>query len=312
MKEFKKEKKKNNTSSNKLNQIKKPTNYLFNFIFIIGSAICIIPFLFVIIISFTSEQSIKLNGYQFIPKGLSLSAYQFLWGEKEVIISAFVISIIVTVVGTILGLFLTATMGYVLSLPNYKLKGFLTMIVFIPMIFRGGMVANYVVVANILKLQNTIWALILPLVVSSFNVVICKTFFKINIPISIIESAKIDGASQLNIFTQIVVPISKPLMATIGLFLSFAYWNDWYQSSLYINDSKLYSIQALLNNIQKGIEYLANDPSAGLSMQQYINSMPTESVRMAIAVVVVLPIACAYPFFQKYFVSGLTLGAVKG
>mgnify|MGYP000997840671 CR=1 FL=1 len=310
--ELRKKEKCNNTSIHKLNKISKSTNFLFNLIFVISSAICILPFIFVIIISFTSEQLIKLNGYRFIPESLSLNAYKFLWGERKVIISAFLISIIVTVVGTALGLFLTATMGYVLSLPNYKLKGFLTIVVFIPMIFRGGMVANYVVVANILSLQNTIWALILPMLVSSFNVIICKTFFKINIPISIIESAKIDGASQLNIFTKIVVPISKPLMATIGLFLSFAYWNDWYQSSLYINNSKLFSLQALLNNIQKGIEYLANDPSAGLSMQQYINSMPTESVRMAIAVIVVLPIACAYPFFQKYFVSGLTLGAVKG
>ncbi|NLP35513.1 MAG: carbohydrate ABC transporter permease, partial [Clostridiales bacterium] len=164
----------------------------------------------------------------------------------------------------------------------------------------------------ILRLKNTLWALILPLLVSSFNVVITKTFFKTTVPDSIIESAKIDGASQLNIFARIVVPISKPVFATIGLFLTFAFWNDWFQSSLYITNSKLTSLQALLNNIQKNIEYLANNPSAGLSIQQYVSQMPTESVRMAIAVVIVLPIACAYPFFQKYFVTGLTIGAVKG
>jgi putative aldouronate transport system permease protein len=174
------------------------------------------------------------------------------------------------------------------------------------------MVASYVVNSNILGLKNTVWALILPLLVSSFNVVICKTFFKTTVPDSIIESAKIDGASQLNIFTRIVVPISKPVFATIGLFLTFAYWNDWFQSSLYITNAKLYSLQALLNNMQKNIEYLANNPTAGLSLQQYKSMMPTESVRMAIAVVIVLPIACAYPFFQKYFVTGLTIGAVKG
>ena len=126
------------------------------------------------------------------------------------------------------------------------------------------------------------------------------------------ESAKIDGASEFTIFTRIITPISKPVFATIGLFLSFGYWNDWFQSSLYINEKKLTSLQALLNNMIKNIQYIANNPSAGLSMQQYKNSMPTESIRMAIAVLVVIPIACVYPFFQRYFISGLTVGAVKG
>lgn len=241
-----------------------------------------------------------------------MSAYEFLWNEKDIIINALGISVLVTVVGTLVGVILTTALGYVLSRPNYKLKGFLTWVVFIPMVFNGGMVASYVVNANILGLKNSIWALILPLAVSSFNVVICKTFFRTTVPDSIIESAKIDGASQLNIFARIVVPISKPVFATIGLFLTFAYWNDWFQSSLYITNSRLTSLQALLNNIQKNIEYLANNPSAGLSIQQYVSQMPTEGVRMAIAVVIVLPIACAYPFFQKYFVTGLTIGAVKG
>lgn len=295
-----------------LNQIKKPTNILFNLVFIIISLICIIPFVFVFIISISSEASIAQNGYQFIPTELSTSAYEFLWNEKEVIVNAFGISALVTIAGTLLGVILTTALGYVLSRPQYKLKGFFTWVVFIPMIFNGGMVASYVVNANILNLKNSIWALILPLLVSSFNVVICKTFFKTTVPDSIIESAKIDGASQLNIFGRIVIPISKPVFATIGLFLTFAFWNDWFQSSLYITNSRLTSLQALLNNIQKNIEYLANNPSAGLSIQQYVNSMPTEGVRMAIAVVIVLPIACAYPFFQKYFVTGLTIGAVKG
>lgn len=305
-------KKKNQEVANKLNRISKPTNFLFNITFIIISLISIIPFVFVFMISISSEASIARNGYKLLPKELSISAYQFLWNEKDVILNALGISVIVTIVGTVLGVLLTTALGYVLSRPQYKLKGFLTWIVFIPMIFNGGMVASYVVNANILGLKNSIWALILPLLVSSFNVVITKTFFKTTVPDSIIESAKIDGASQLNIFARIVVPISKPVFATIGLFLSFAYWNDWFQSSLYITNSKLTSLQALLNNIQKNIEYLANNPSAGLSIQQYVSQMPTESVRMAIAVVIVLPIACAYPFFQKYFVTGLTIGAVKG
>ena len=219
---------------------------------------------------------------------------------------------IVTVLGTILGLLLTTSMGYVLSRPQYRLKRFYTWMVFIPMIFNGGMVANYVVVSNFLKLNDTLGALILPLAVSSFNIIICKTFFRTTIPDSLIESAKLDGATQFTIFSRIVVPISKPVFATIGLFLTFGYWNDWFQSSLYISNSKLVSLQALLNNMMKNLEYIANNPGAGLTLQQYKNSMPTESVRMAIAIVIVVPIACAYPFFQKYFISGLTIGAVKG
>jgi putative aldouronate transport system permease protein len=203
-------------------------------------------------------------------------------------------------------------MGYVLSHPQYKLRNFCNWVVFIPMIFSGGMVANYVVVANLLHLNDTVWCLILPLAVSSFNVIISKTFFRTTIPDSVIESAKIDGASQLTIFSRIVIPISKPVFATIGLFLTFGYWNDWFQSSLYISKSNLVSLQALLNNMMKNLDYIAKNPSAGLSLQQYRNSMPSESVRMAIAVVIVVPIACAYPFFQKYFISGLTIGAVKG
>ena len=179
------------------------------------------------------------------------------------------------------------------------------------MIFNGGMLAGYVVNTNILHLRNSIWALILPLAVSPFNIVICKTFFKTTIPDSIVESAKIDGAGQLRIFAQIILPISKPIIATIALFAAFGYWNDWFQASLYISDKNLQTLQSMLNNIQNNIEYIANNPYGGLSLQQYKASMPTESVRMAIAIIIVVPIACVYPFFQKYFISGLTIGSVK-
>ena len=298
--------------SMRINKIKRSTNGWFNVLFVILAAIAILPFIFVIIISVSSEESIRLFGYSFFPRSLSGSAYQFLWNEKSTILNALFISVAVTIGGTLLGLVLTTTMGYVLSRPVFKLKNFYTWVVFIPMIFNGGMVASYVVNANILNLKNTIWVLILPLAVSSFNIIVCKTFFRATIPDSLIESAKIDGASQLKIFKSIVLPISKPVLATIGLFLTFGYWNDWFQSSLYISNQKLISLQALLNNIMKSLEYISNNPSAGLSLQQYRSQMPSESVRMAIAVIIVVPIACAYPFFQKYFISGLTIGAVKG
>ncbi len=298
--------------SMKINRVKGGTNAAFNVLFALLAAMAILPVIFVFIISISSEESIRLVGYSFAPRGFSASAYAFLWNERATILQALFISVSVTCLGTLLGLALTTTMGYVLSRPVFKMKSFYTWVVFIPMIFNGGMVASYVVNANVLGLKNTIWALILPLAVSSFNIIICKTFFRSTIPDSIIESAKMDGASQLRIFGQIVLPISKPVLATIGLFLVFGYWNDWFQSSLYISDSKLVSLQALLNNMMKSLDYIANNPTAGVSLQQYRNQMPSESVRMAIAIVIVVPIACAYPFFQKYFISGLTIGAVKG
>ena len=299
-------------SSFRMNRIHPISNGAFNLLFALLAACAILPVVLVFMISISSEESIRLVGYSFFPAQFSGKAYQFLWNERETIFNAFFVSVLVTCVGTVMGLAITTAMGYSLSRPYFKLKGFYTTVIFIPMLFGGGMVASYVVNANILGLRNKVWALILPLMVSSYNIVICKTFFKTSIPDSIIESAKIDGATQMRTFLSIVIPISKPLFATIALFLSFGYWNDWFLSSLYISDSKLISLQALLNNIMRSLEYMANNPAAGVSLQQYKAQMPSESVRMAIAIVIVIPIACAYPFFQKYFISGLTIGAVKG
>ena len=296
----------------RLNQIKPVTNALFNVMFVILSIICVFPFIFVLMISVSSEESIRNIGYALIPQSFSSAAYEFLWNERDMILQSLFVSIEVTVIGTVLGVVLTTTMGYVLSRPQFKLRGFLQWVVFIPMIFTGGMVANYVVTSNILQLNDTLWCLVLPLAVSSWNVTISKTFFRQTIPDSIIESAKIDGASQLTIFARIVVPISKPVFATVALFLTFGYWNDWLQAALYINKDSLIGLQPLLNRMMGQLDYLANNPTAGLSLQQYRAQMPSESVRMAIATVIVIPIACAYPFFQKYFISGLTVGAVKG
>ena len=305
-----------NTVTNKknyrINAVKPMTNFWFNVLFILLAFMCIFPFVYVFMISISSTESIRQVGYSITPVEFSTKAYEFLWNERDSIFNALWVSIRVTVIGTVLSVLLTTTMGYVLSRKSFKLRQFYVWIVFIPMIFNGGMVANFVIVSYFLNLQNTIWALILPLLVSSFNIIICRTFFQTTIPDSIIESAKMDGASQLGIFFRIVAPISKPVFATMALFSTFGYWNDWFQSSLYISDTKLVSLQALLNTMMRNLEYIANNPTAGLTDQQYKAQMPSESVRMAIAVVIVIPIACAYPFFQRYFISGLTIGAVKG
>ena len=297
----------------KFNRISNPTNALFNLIFLIISLTCIIPIILVVSISFTAESSIQEYGYSLLPREFSAEGYTFLLKQGTMILQALGISLFVTIVGTVLGVLLTTLMGYSMSRPAYRLKGLLTWIVFIPMVFNGGLVSTYFIVGNLLGLKNTIWALILPLVVSSFNVIICKTFFKQTVPDSLIESGKIDGAGQFTIFFRIVLPISLPLLATIGLFLCFAFWNDWYQSMLYIDDANLKSLQALLQSILTNITALAQQIAmVGGDTAALIANMPQEAARMAIVVIIVLPIACAYPFFQKYFISGLTVGAVKG
>ncbi len=302
---------KKDKSGQSLNQIKTSTNVVFNLVFLILAVMCVIPLLFVFSISITDEEVLRINGYQLVPQVLSASAYEFLWNERLTILRAAFMSMLVTVVGTMLSIALNTSMGYVVYRRNFKLKKIYTWMLFIPMVFNGGMLASYVVVNNILKLNNNIWALILPLACSAFSVTICRTFFRTTVPDSIIESAKIDGAGQFRIWSQIVLPISKPVMATIGMFAAFGYWNDWFQASLYIQDTKKQTLQSLLNQMQKNIEYIANNPYGGLSLQEYKLSMPTESVRMAIAIVIIVPIACTYPFFQKYFISGLTVGSVK-
>ncbi|AYB42874.1 carbohydrate ABC transporter permease [Paenibacillus lautus] len=301
------------TGLEKFNRTNKAINLLFNLIFILLALLCVIPVIVVLSISFSSEESIRETGYHLLPVAMSAEAYVYIIKQGTMILRALGVSALVTVVGTVLGVLLTASMGYVLSRPNYKLRGFLTWVVFIPMVFNGGLVSSYFINTNLLGLKDSIWALILPLAVSSFNVIICKTFFKSTIPDGLIESAEIDGASQLRIFFSIIMPISLPVIATIGLFLCFAYWNDWFQSMLYIDNQNLYSLQALLNSLMSNVDALAkNAASMGVSYAMLVATMPKESARMAVAILIVLPVAFAYPFFQKYFISGLTVGAVKG
>ena len=298
----------------RLNRIKPGTNFLFNLMFLIVALACFLPIIFIFMISITDNNIIRTEGYKVFVTARTFSgeAYKYLWSQRQTILHALWVSVYVTAIGTVLGVLLTSLMGYVLSRTEHKLNSLLTILVFIPMVFGGGMTASYVINSQLLHLSDTMWILILPLAVSSFNVTIARTFFRTTVPDGIIESAKIDGASQWTVFFKIILPISKPVLATIGLFLAFGYWNDWFQSSLFITDNNLLSLQALLNSMQKNIEYIAQHPDPGMSLADYKRAMPSEGIRMAIAVVVAVPIACIYPFFQKYFISGLTVGAVKG
>ncbi|MBR5293492.1 MAG: carbohydrate ABC transporter permease [Oscillospiraceae bacterium] len=302
-------------SMTRLNRISPLSNFLFNALFLTLALMCFLPIIFIAIISLTDNNVIRTQGYQIFltAENISADAYAYLWTQRQTILHSLWVSIYVTAIGTVIGVALTTVMGYVLSRTEHKLNNFLTILIFIPMVFGGGMAASYVVTSQVLHLKDTMWVLILPLAVSSWNVTISRTFFRSTIPDSIIESAKIDGASQMTIFTQIVLPISKPVLATIGLFLAFGYWNDWFQAQLYISTDNLRSLQSMLNQIQLNVDYLTKNPTAMLtSTSDLKKNMPQESVRMAIAFVVAVPIACVYPFFQKYFISGLTVGAVKG
>lgn len=299
----------------RLNRISPLSNFLFNALFVALALMCFLPIIFIAIISLTDNNVIRTQGYQLwlTAETISADAYAYLWTQRQTILHALWVSIYVTAIGTCIGVALTTVMGYVLSRTEHKLNNFLTILIFIPMVFGGGMAASYVVTSQVLHLKDSMWVLILPLAVSSWNVTISRTFFRSTIPDSIIESAKIDGASQMTIFTQIVLPISKPVLATIGLFLAFGYWNDWFQAQLYISSDELRSLQSMLNQIQNNVAYLTKNPTAMLTSSSDLKkNMPQESVRMAIAFVVAVPIACVYPFFQKYFISGLTVGAVKG
>lgn len=315
MSKVKKEKAISGDTLSRLNRIHPVTNFLFNLMFFIVALACFLPIIFILMISITDNNVIRQEGYQVFVTARTFSgdAYKYLWGQRNTILHALWVSVYVTAIGTVLGVLLTSLMGYVLSRTEHRLNNILTILVFIPMVFGGGMAASYVVNSQVLHLSDTMWILILPLAVSSFNVTIARTFFRTTIPDGIIESAKIDGASQWTVFFRIILPISKPVLATIGLFLAFGYWNDWFQAKLYIRNDKLYSLQAMLDRMQQNLDYLTKNPTAMLATASDLKkNMPQESVRMAIAFVVAVPIACVYPFFQKYFISGLTVGAVKG
>ncbi|MEE1199929.1 MAG: carbohydrate ABC transporter permease [Christensenellales bacterium] len=295
----------------RFNRISPFSNAVFSGIFILLALACILPVLFVIIISFTSEKSIGVYGYSFLPKEFSLSAYEYVWNMKDLVGRSVLNSIGTTLVGTVIGVIMTATMGYAMSRKSFVLRKFFTYYIFIPMLFSGGLLSSYVVNTQILNLKDTYWILILPKVVTSFYIIIMRTFFTTSVPDEMIESGKIDGAKQLRIFAQLVMPICLPAVATIALFLTFSFWNEWFLASIYISPERtdLFPLQFVLVNIEQKIQFLISNAGVmGASAQD----MPSETMRMAIVVIAVVPIMFSYPFFQKYYISGLTVGSVKG
>ena len=275
--------------------------------------IMVIPFILLVMSYLTSNTEITLHGYTFFPKEFSLEAYQYIWNERTQIFKAYGITILVTILGTAVGLCLTILYAYALSQPAFPGKTFFAFYLFFTMLFNGGLVPTYIMYTRYLHIKNTLWALIIPgLLMSAFNVILVRTFLQNNVPLSLLEAARIDGAGEFKIFRKVVLPLAKPIIATVGLFIGVAYWNDWTNGLYYVTDAKLFSVQQMLNNMLKNIEYLSQNPNSQINTSNMAASIPQASVRMAIALVGILPILVIYPFVQKYFVKGIAIGAVKG
>lgn len=295
----------------KINRISKPADLILNVIFFLRSLACVLPLALVVIVSFSSEQSIFQNGYSFFPSEWSLDAYRFFFKLGDQLIRSYGITLFVTVVGTLFSLAITAMFAYVLSRSDYAYNRLFTLLMLFTMLFNGGIVATYMVNTQMLGLGNSVWALILPMSLNAFYVIVLRTFYK-GIPMEIIEAARIDGASEFKTFFRIVLPLAKPGLATIGMFTMIAYWNDWFLGMLYIVDQKKYPVQTLLWSMQNSLEFMKQSSANALEYAEMAANAPTDSGRMALTVLVVLPILLAYPYFQKYFVRGLTVGGVKG
>jgi putative aldouronate transport system permease protein len=293
----------------RFNRISTSSNVVLNFIFILNTIICLAPLLLIVIISLTDTSSINSQGYSFFPQKWSLAAYGFILRSAKMIFHAYGVSIFVTVVGTVASLLIIAMYAYPLSRSNFRYKNVFSFLVFFTMIFGGGLVPWVMVYRHLIPLNNTIWVLIIPYLINGWFVIIMRTFMKTTIPEEVLESARIDGAGEFRTFFVIVLPLCKAGLATIGLFVMLNYWNDWYLPLIYISDNNLYNIQYVLYQIMSSIEFLKSASGFGANA---IKNIPSETARMAIAVLAIGPIIFAYPFFQQYFIKGLTIGAVKG
>lgn len=275
--------------------------------------ICLIPFLMVVVGSFTAEKEIIANGFSFFPKELSLEAYKTALKEPMAILRAYGVTASLTVIGTAIGLFIVAMTAYVLQRKDFKWRNKVSFFFYFTTLFSGGLVPWYILMVKYLGLKDSYLSLLLPPLLSVFNIIIMKSNMS-GIPQALTESAKIDGAGDFTIFMKVILPLVKPALATIGMFIALGYWNDWYNSMLFINNENLYSLQYYLYKIVNNIEAyktILAQAGGGTSLGSTIN-MPSESLKMALTIIVTGPIILVYPFIQKYFVSGVTIGAVKG
>lgn len=284
---------------------------LSNGIMLLFTLCIVLPFLLLFMSSITDENTLVANGYSFVPEKFSLSAYEYIFSSGDTILRAYGVTIFVTVVGTLIHVTLAALMAYPLSVRALPGRRVLMFFVFFTMLFNGGMVPTYIQWSS-LGVKDTIWGQLLPnLLLSGWNVMIMRTYFQSSIPESLYEAARIDGASELRTFIQIVLPLGKPILVTVGTFAGLAYWNDWTNGVYYITRNQdLYNIQNILNQMVQNIQFIAQSTDA--NVQAALGSLPSTAIQMAIAFVAILPIMLIFPTFQKYYSKGITLGGVKG
>ena len=281
-------------------------------VMILWAAIIILPFLLLLMSSLTEEQVLVANGYSFFPKKFSADSYSYIFQSGDTIMRAYGISILVTAAGTLVSVALTALMAFPLSISNLPGRRVMMFFVFFTMLFSGGIVPSYIMWSNTFKIKDTIFAQLIPnLLLSGWNVMMVRTYFSNSIPYAIYEAAEIDGANHLQVFTKIVLPMGKPILITIGTFAGLGYWNDWTNGLYYISRHKeFYNVQNLLNQMVSNIQYLATS-TTNSGMASAMGSLPATGIQMAIAFVAILPIMAIFPFFQKYYAKGISVGAVK-
>lgn len=280
--------------------------------FSIVTVICVVPIILLVIASFTKSSVLSKYGYSFFPKEWSLEAYEFLFTQGSTIMHSFMVSVVLTVVGTFLGLLLTSMLAYVLSRPEVPGRRGMMFFVFFTLLFNGGMVPTYFMYVNYFHFKNSYLGLLVPyLLVNGFNVMLVRTFFSNNVSSSLIESARIDGAGEWRVFFQIVLPITTPILVTVGLLIGTSYWNDWYNGMLFATKVNYFSLQNFLYQIMMDLKFLSTNANVTADVSSIMARIPSNSVRMAMAFLGTVPILIVFPFVQKYFARGLSLGSVK-
>ena len=275
--------------------------------------VCFLPVLLIFIASFSSEASINSRGFSFFPSEWSLASYEYVFRFGNQLVRSYQVTSLVTISGTLLTLFLTSMFAFSLSRKDFMLRGPLAIFLLITMLFNGGMLGSYLINANILRLRNNILVLFVPRAVTAINCIIMRTFIKSNLPDSLVEAAKIDGADDIYLFFRIVLPIMTPVLAAIGFITSVELWNEWQTALLYIDEPKLATLQQMLMRIEQNLNFMRENLT-NLTAEEllWLRNAPSESARMALLMCTLGPILVIYPFFQKYFIRGITIGAVKG
>lgn len=287
--------------------------YILAFILGLYTLFCLLPMLLVVVTAFSDDKTIASNGYSFFPEKWSLEGFRYIFKYGRQVFTSYGVTIFITIVGTFLGLLIMSMFAFALSRKDFILRKFLSMYILIPMLFPVGQLANYLVFTGTYNLKDSLLLLILPLSISTMNIIILRTYIQTSIPEELMDSARIDGAGEYRTFFQIVVPLMKPVLASVGFMMATAYWNDWQNALLYIESASKNPLQLLLVRIQKNIEFLLNNKNiTGAAMAAIQKGIPEYSATMATVLIVIGPIMIAYPFFQKYFIKGLTVGSVKG